>query len=183
VKRAAFLALLFWASPAAAESRMPESVHDFTMTTIDGEERPLSVYSGKALLVVNVASKCGFTPQYASLQKLYSNYKDRGFEILAFPSNDFMGQEPGSDAEIKEFCSMNYGATFPLFAKIKVKGKGAHPFYKFLTEGSGHDGPIGWNFNKFLIAPDGKVVARYGATTDPLSTELVSKLESVLASR
>lgn len=178
---AVWLALLTGAAPGAAAQDAPEGgVHSFTVATIDGAQKPLADYRGKALLVVNTASRCGFTPQYASLEKLYDSYGPRGFEVLAFPSNDFMGQEPGSNEEIKEFCALRYQTSFPLFAKISVKGGGAHPLYRYLTSRPGMEGDISWNFNKFLVDPDGRVVARFGSRTDPLSKELTSRLEEIL---
>jgi glutathione peroxidase len=181
-KLLATLVLVLLATPIAiAEENV--SVHSFTVKTIDGDAKSLADYKGKALLVVNTASKCGFTSQYKGLEKLYQSYKNRGFEILAFPSNDFMGQEPGSDQDIKEFCSLKFKTTFPLFSKIKVKGEGQDPLYAHLTSAPGAEGPIQWNFNKFLVDPDGKVVARYPSTVDPESPKLVEKLESVLPAR
>lgn len=158
------------------------TVYEFSPSTIEGRPRPLSEFKGKALLIVNTASRCGFTPQYKGLEALYQKYKDRGFEVLAFPANNFMGQEPGGNDEIKQFCELKFKTTFPLFAKISVKGKDIDPLYAYLTRESGFDGDIGWNFNKFLIGPDGMPVARYGSSVDPLSDELVRKLESVLPS-
>ncbi len=157
-----------------------KTVHSFTMKTIDGDVKPLSDYKGKTLLIVNVASKCGFTPQYAGLEELYKKYKDRGLVVLGFPANNFMGQEPGSNPEIKSFCSLKYGVTFPLFSKISVKGKDINSLYQYLTTESGFNGGITWNFNKFLVDPGGKVLARYGSKTEPLSKELTEKIESVL---
>ena len=165
---------------ATGAKTMPASVHDFTLTTIDGKPRPLAEYKGKVLLVVNTASKCGFTPQYKGLEALYDKYRARGFEVLGFPANNFMGQEPGSNAEIAQFCSLNYDVSFPLFAKISVKGKDIAPLYAWLTKDSGFPGDIGWNFTKFLVGPDGKVVARYDSRTDPLDPKLVAKLEATL---
>src|SRR5690349_11353356 len=179
-------ALLGAAAPAsgaaakAAPKAASHTVYDFSAVTIDGEKQPLSVYKGKTLLIVNTASKCGFTPQYEGLEALYQKYHARGFEILAFPENDFMHQEPGSDAEIKEFCSTKYHTTFPLFSKIAVKGKGMHPLYGYLTRETRFKGRITWNFNKFLVDPNGKVVARFGSNVEPLSKELTQKLDSVL---
>lgn len=161
---------------------MDKNIHSFTVQTIDGEQKSLADYKGKALLIVNTASKCGFTPQYQPMETLYQKYKDRGFEILAFPANNFLGQEPGSDKQIKEFCSLKYKTTFPLFSKISVKGKDMHPLYQYLTKGSGFDGDISWNFNKFLVDPSGRVVARFGSRVDPLSPELTQKLEAILPS-
>ncbi len=165
---------------ATGAKPMPASIHDFTLTTIDGKPRPLAEYKGKVLLVVNTASKCGFTPQYKGLEALYDKYRARGFEVLGFPANNFMGQEPGSNAEIAQFCSLNYDVSFPLFAKISVKGKDIAPLYSWLTKDSGFPGDIGWNFTKFLVGPDGKVVARYDSRTDPLDPKLVAKLEATL---
>ena len=157
-----------------------EGVYDFTMKTIDGKEQPLSAYRGKTLLVVNVASKCGFTPQYKGLEALYEKYKDRGLAVLGFPANDFGWQEPGTDAEIKQFCSLNYGVTFPMFSKVSVKGKEIHPLYKYLTGTAQPPGPISWNFNKFLIGPDGRIVARRGSRAAPDSKELIAKIEELI---
>jgi glutathione peroxidase len=158
------------------------TVHDFTATTIDGATKPLADYRGKTLLIVNTASKCGFASQYASLETLYERYRDRGLEVLAFPANDFLGQEPGSNAEIQEFCSLRFRTTFPLFAKIAVKGKKIHPLYAYLTRDSEFRGAISWNFNKFLVAPDGRVAARYGSRTDPLAEEVTERIEAILPS-
>jgi glutathione peroxidase len=154
--------------------------HDFTATLNSGVEQPLSVYRGKAVLVVNVASKCGFTPQYKGLQALYERLSPRGFEILAFPCDQFGHQEPGTDAEIAGFCEKNYGVTFPIFRKIEVNGKGAHPLYKWLkAEKSGVLGSaIKWNFSKFLVAPDGSVVERFAPTTKPEA--LAAQVEAIL---
>ena len=155
-------------------------IYSFTLKTIDGKEQSLSEYRGKTLLLVNVASKCGFTPQYKGLEALHQEYKDKGFVVLGFPANNFMGQEPGTNEEIKQFCSLNYGVTFPMFAKISVKGPDIHPLYKFLTESSDPPGPISWNFNKFLVDSNGRIVARWGSRTAPDAKELVNKLEETL---
>jgi len=164
-------------------TRGTKTIYDFKEKTIDGQEVSLGSYKGKALLVVNTASKCGFTPQYKAMEALYEKYKDKGFEILAFPANNFMGQEPGSNEQIKEFCLLNYKTKFPLFSKISVKGKDMNPLYQFLTTEAGFDGDISWNFNKFLVSPDGKVIARFGSKTDPLASELTSKLEEILPNK
>lgn len=156
------------------------NIHDFTMKTIDGKDVSLAEYKGKAVLIVNVASKCGFTKQYAGLETLYEKYRDRGFTVLGFPANNFMNQEPGTNAEIKSGCMLKYSVKFPMFSKISVKGKDIDPLYKYLTTDSGFKGDIGWNFAKFLVDPAGKVVARYDSKVEPLSTELTSKLESIL---
>ncbi len=158
----------------------PVNVHHFTVKNIDGEAQTLSGYKGKLALIVNVASKCGFTKQYAGLESLYEKYKDRGLVVLGFPANNFMGQEPGTDSEIKSFCTLKFNVSFPMFSKISVKGKDIDPLYKFLTTSSGFNGDISWNFNKFLVAPDGAVIARYGSNVEPLSKELIEKIEASL---
>ena len=160
---------------------MSDSIHDFKVQSADGAERALADFRGKTVLVVNTASKCGLTPQYEGLQKLHERFAPRGFEVLAFPANDFMWQEPGSNAEIQEFCSEKYGVTFPVFAKIHVKGKEIAPLYRWLTEESGHDGDIEWNFAKFLIGPDGKVIERFHPKVDPLAPEVIERVEAALA--
>ncbi len=156
------------------------SVYSFSAKTIDGQDKSLSDYKGKTLLIVNVASRCGFTPQYKGLEEIYQKYKGQGFEVLGFPANNFMGQEPGSNADIKEFCSLKFHVTFPMFSKISVKGKDMDPLYKYLTTEAGHNGDIQWNFNKFLVGPDGKVIERYGSSTDPTSPKIIQELEKIL---
>ena len=151
-------------------------VYDFTVKSIDGKDVPLSSYKGKALLIVNTASECGFTPQYEGLQKLYEQYKDQGLEVLAFPSNDFGGQEPGSDAEVEKFCALKYKTTFPLFSKVVVKGDGAAPLYKFLQA----KGQVKWNFAKFLVDSKGELVAQYDSKVEPQSAELKKAVEAAL---
>jgi glutathione peroxidase len=158
----------------------PMSVHDFSVKTIDGKDVSLSSYKGKALLIVNTASQCGYTPQYKGLEALYQQYKDKGLEILAFPSNDFGGQEPGSNEEIKKFCELKFKTTFPLFAKIPVKGDAAHPLYKYLTGLKENGGEVAWNFNKFLVTPEGKVVAHLASGADPTSDAVKKQVEAVL---
>jgi glutathione peroxidase len=153
------------------------------MKDIDGNDKPLSVYTGKVVMIVNVASKCGFTGQYAGLEKLYLKYKDRGFVILGFPANNFMGQEPGSNQEIKHFCSLTYNVTFPMFAKISVKGDDQAPLYRFLTDKTtnpAHGGSITWNFNKFLIGKDGRIINRFGTKISPEDKAVISAIESAL---
>ena len=160
-----------------------KSIYDFTMKDIDGKEVSLSAFRGKVLLVVNVASKCGFTRQYAGLEKLYNTHADKGLVVLGFPANNFMGQEPGTEAEIKSFCALNYGVTFPMFSKISVKGKDIHPLYAFLTSketNPEHGGAISWNFNKFLIGRDGRILARYGSRTEPDDPELAAAIATAL---
>ncbi len=158
-----------------------KNIYSFAMKTIDGQDKSLADYKGKTLLVVNTASLCGYTPQYKTMQDLYQKYKDRGFEILAFPANNFGAQEPGSDQEIKTFCERQYRVTFPVFSKISVKGGDIHPLYQYLTTESGFPGDIKWNFNKFLIDPSGKVVARFDSKDDPISAQVAGEVEKVLA--
>ncbi|QYG95129.1 glutathione peroxidase [Iamia sp. SCSIO 61187] len=157
------------------------TLHDFTATSITGEEVDLSAYRGKVVLVVNTASKCGFTPQYEGLEKLYEDYADQGLVILGFPCDQFRNQEPGDEAEIQEFCKLSYGVTFPMMAKIEVNGDGAHPLYQWLKAERG--GVLGskvkWNFTKFLVGRDGAVIERYGSTTKP--EKLTGDIERALA--
>ncbi|WP_306524450.1 glutathione peroxidase [Dokdonella sp.] len=150
------------------------SIHDFKLTTIDGKTQSMSDYRGKTLLIVNVASKCGFTPQYAGLEKLYNDYRERGLVVLGFPCDQFGHQEPGDEAEIKSFCALNYDVSFPLFAKIEVNGDTAHPLYRFLkSQARGVLGSeaIKWNFTKFLVDRDGNIVERYAPKTEPKDIE------------
>jgi len=160
------------------------TLHDFVQKTIDGSAQKLSDYQGRAVLVVNVASRCGLTPQYAGLQKLHEQYAPRGFAVLGFPCNQFAGQEPGDEAQIREFCSTSYGVTFPMFAKLDVNGPGRAPLYGWLTsqgtqpEGAGD---VKWNFGKFLIDRQGNVVARFDPTVAPDAPELVAAVEKALA--
>lgn len=157
------------------------TVYDFSATSLSGDEIPLKQYAGKVLLIVNTASKCGFTPQYSGLEALQEKYGARGFEVLGFPCNQFAGQEPGNAEEIKNFCSLNYNVTFPLFAKVAVNGQEAHPLFRFLK--SAKRGLLGsqsikWNFTKFLVDRNGTVVERYGPTTKPEAIQ--SRIESLL---
>jgi glutathione peroxidase len=173
-------------SPAVADDSKPDSVLGFTMKDIDGNDVPLSRYQGKVLLIVNTASQCGYTPQYKGLQAIYQKYHEQGFEILAFPANEFGAQEPGTNKQIKEFCSSNYKVSFPLFSKIVVKGDGIHPLYAFLTGESTNPkfaGPIPWNFAKFLVNRKGEVVARYQPGVKPESSELTVAIEKALAEK
>jgi glutathione peroxidase len=150
------------------------TIYDFSARTIDGDEQPLGSYKGKTMLIVNVASKCGFTPQYKGLEELYEKFRDRGLVVLGFPCDQFGHQEPGDEEEIKNFCSLNYDVKFPLFAKIDVNGANAHPLYRFLKrEAKGLLGSEGikWNFTKFLVDKDGKVVRRYAPTDTPQGME------------
>jgi len=160
-----------------------KSVLDFKMKDIDGKDVKLSKYKGKVILLVNTASKCGYTPQYEGLQRIYDKYKDKGFVVLGFPANNFGAQEPGTNEEIKEFCSMKYKVTFPMFAKISVKGDDIHPLYAFLT---GKDtnpdfaGDIPWNFNKFLANTDGKIIARFNHKEKPEGEAITKAIEDAL---
>jgi len=167
------------------ETTAPDSgVYGFTMKNIKGKSLPLSMYKGKVLLAVNVASHCGNTPQYADLEALYRKFKDRGFMILGFPANNFGGQEPGSDSEIEEFCSTTYGVTFDMFSKISVKGDDQHPLYAYLTSGRSNPttkGEVTWNFQKYLIDRSGKVIAAFAPKVKPLSKELVAAVEAALS--
>jgi len=159
------------------------TLHDFTQTTLDGKTKKLADFKGKAVLVVNVASKCGLTPQYEGLEELYRSYKDRGLTVLGFPCNQFAGQEPGTEQEIQAFCSTRYDVTFPMFGKLDVNGAARHPLYAWLTgEKTAPDGAgdIVWNFAKFLIGRDGKIVARFSPSTTPTSVPVVEALEKAL---
>jgi len=164
-----------------------ETVYGFSAETLDGRAESLSDFKGKVLLIVNTASQCGFTPQYAGLESLYRAYKQRGLEMLGFPCNQFGAQEPGTAAEIGAFCEKNYGVSFPMFAKIDVNGEKAHPLYRFLKkEKPGLLGPLGggaikWNFTKFLIDRSGRVVSRFASTTKPES--LAKDIEKLLESK
>lgn len=169
--------------PASPASAPPRSVYDFTVKDIGGKSVKLDRYKGSVLLIVNTASLCGNTPQYASLEKLYEKYKGKGLRILAFPSNDFGQQEPGSNTEIKTFCTARYQTTFDLFSKIDVKGEGQAPLYRFLTSKETDPkfaGDIEWNFAKFLIGRDGKIRNRFPAGTDPLTPGVVTEVEAAL---
>ena len=162
---------------------MSKSIYDFSAKTIDGKPKNLSDYKGKALLVVNVASKCGLTPQYTGLEKLHETYGPKGLAVLGFPANEFGAQEPGSNEQVAEFCTTNYGVKFDMFSKVKVKGPGIDPLFEYLTSEStnpGFSGEIKWNFNKFLIGRDGKVLARFEPTVTPDSSELTGAIEKAL---
>jgi glutathione peroxidase len=158
------------------------SIYDFTLPSIDGKPMPLADYKGKVILVVNVASRCGFTPQYTALESIYEKYKDQGFVILGFPANNFGGQEPGTNAEIKTFCSAKYNVTFPLYGKVSVKGDDQTPLYKYLTTSANPalTGDIKWNFTKFLVDRKGNVVQRFEPQTTPDSPEVVAAIEKSL---
>jgi glutathione peroxidase len=158
------------------------NIYDFTLPSIDGKATPLSDYKGKVVLLVNVASRCGYTPQYSGLESLYEKYKDQGFVILGFPANNFGAQEPGTNEEIKTFCTRKYSVTFPMFAKVSVKGNDTTPLYQFLTQQANPAcaGDIKWNFTKFLVDRSGKVVARFESPIKPDAPALVDAVEKLL---
>ncbi len=165
------------------EAAKPKSVLDFKMKDIDGRDVQLRKYKGKVLLIVNTASECGYTPQYEGLQAIYEKYRAQGFYVLGFPANNFGGQEPGKDEEIKEFCESKYKVTFPMFAKISVKGEDQNSLYKFLTgkeTNPNFAGDITWNFNKFLVARNGKIVARFSSKDTPQSEAITKAIEKQL---
>ncbi len=176
------LSLLFSVLTMANTTQPPASFHSFTMKDIRGKEVNLAAYKGKSILVVNTASKCGYTPQYKELQALYEKYAGKDFVILGFPANEFGGQEPGSDESIAEFCEVNYGVKFPMFSKTVVKGDGIHPLFRMLTSAENPDfkGEINWNFEKFLIDEDGKLVRRFRSRTTPMSAELTGAIDRLV---
>jgi glutathione peroxidase len=160
-----------------------QSIHQVELPRLNGKSESLAAYSGKVVLAVNVASRCGFTPQYAGLQALQDRYADRGFTVLGFPCNQFFHQEPGTAEQIQEFCSLNYGVTFPLFAKVDVKGDGQHPLYSLLSQtadDSGKAGNVSWNFEKFLVGRDGHVVRRFRSKVTPEDPRIVEAVEEAL---
>lgn len=169
---------------AAALLAADKTVYDFTLNSIDGQPAPLAAYKGKVVLLVNVASKCGFTPQYTALESTYEKYKDQGFVIVGVPANNFGAQEPGTNQEIKTFCSSKYHVTFPMLAKVSVKGEDLTPLYQFLTDKAANPqtgGEIQWNFTKFLIGPEGHVITRFEPEITPDSPQVISAIEKALA--
>jgi len=181
MKKFMVLAALLGMSVMAAE----KTIYDFTLNSIEGQATPLSNFKGKVVLLVNVASRCGYTPQYTALESIYEKYQDRGFVIVGIPANNFGGQEPGTNQEIKTFCTAKYNVTFPMMAKVSVKGSDITPLYQFLTDKAAHPetgGEIGWNFTKFLIGPDGKVIARFDSAVVPDSPQVTGAIEKALAS-
>ena len=161
-----------------------DSIYDIPLKDIDGKDTSLKPYQGKVILVVNVASKCGFTPQYTALEALYQKYKDQGLVVLGFPCNQFAHQEPGTDAEIKQFCSSKYAVTFPMFDKLEVNGANRHPLYVLLAgKNSPFPGNIGWNFTKFLVGRDGKILNRFSSPVKPDSPEVTQAIEAALAAK
>jgi glutathione peroxidase len=173
MKRLLLLIGLLGTSLMAAE----KTIYDVTLNSIDGQSTPLSSFKGKVALPVNVASRCGYTPQYSALESIYEKYKDRGFVIIGFPANNFGAQEPGSNQEIKSFCTAKYRVSFPRMAKVSVKGSDITSLYQFLTDKNLHPqtgGEIGWNFAKFLVGPDGKVIARFDSAVEPDSPQVTA---------
>ncbi|MBL8809131.1 MAG: glutathione peroxidase [Planctomycetaceae bacterium] len=157
-----------------------DSVHEFKMKSIDGKEVELSEYKGKVLLIVNVASQCGLTPQYEQLQALHEKYKDQGVVVIGVPCNQFGAQEPGTEAEIKQFCDSKYKVTFPMMSKVDVNGAKEDPLYKYLKSNSDKKDPISWNFEKFVVGKDGKVAARFAPRTKPDADEVITAIDSAL---
>jgi len=168
---------------AVAAAGPAKGILDFSLKSIDGREVALRQFAGKVIMLVNTASKCGLTPQYKALEAVYKRYQDQGLVILGFPANDFLGQEPGTDAEIQEFCLINYGVSFPMFSKISVKGKAIHPLYKFLVEeesNPGFAGKITWNFTKFLVDRHGNIAARFEPKQVPDDPAVIAAIEKAL---
>lgn len=163
----------------AVSMQAATGVHEFTLKTIEGKPAPLSTYKGKVMLLVNVASKCGYTPQYTGLQSLYDKYKDKGLVVVGVPANNFGGQEPGTNEEIQTFCSRNYNVNFPMMSKVSVKGEDKIPLYTYLTENTGGD--VKWNFTKFLVGKDGRIISRFESKVTPESSELTSAVEKALS--
>jgi glutathione peroxidase len=178
----AMICLVFF---AAAVIGAEKNVFDYALNTIDGQPAPLSAYKGKVVMLVNVASRCGFTPQYTALEAIYEKYKDRGFVIVGIPANNFGAQEPGTNQEIKTFCQSKYNVTFPMMSKVSVKGDDKTPLYQYLTDKSANPktgGDIQWNFTKFLVGPEGQIIARFEPKVTPDSPEVTGAIESALAS-
>lgn len=167
---------LIAALAVSAVTAFAADLQSIPLKTIDGKDASLKDYAGKAVLIVNVASECGYTSQYAGMQALHEKYADKGFAVLGFPSNDFGGQEPGSEAEIKTFCTSRYNVTFPMFAKVKITGADKHPLYAGLTNGT----DVQWNFEKFLIGKDGKVISRYGSDAEPEGGDIEAAVKKAL---
>lgn len=180
--KTAFLALLL--ASAASASGAADSIYEIPLKDIDKKPTTLKKFEGKALLVVNVASECGLTPQYSGLEALHEKYKDKGFAVLGFPCNQFGGQEPGTNEEIKTFCSTRYGVTFPMFDKIDVKGAKRHPLYEKLSGPKAKfPGDVGWNFGKFLIGKNGQVIARFDPSEEPDSEKIATAIKAALAAK
>ena len=185
MSKALILAMMCMFFVAAALMGAGKNVFDYTLNTIDGQPAPLSAYKGKVVMLVNVASRCGFTPQYTALEAIYEKYKDRGFVIVGIPANNFGAQEPGTDQEIKTFCQSKYNVTFPMMSKVSVKGDDKAPLYQYLTDKSTNPntgGDIQWNFTKFLVGPEGQIITRFEPKVTPDSPEVTAAIESALAS-
>jgi glutathione peroxidase len=179
------LSILTFSSILSAQQKETTSVdkrgvYSFTMKTIDGKDKPLAEYAGKVLIIVNVASFCGYTPQYKDLEEVYQKYKDKGLVILGFPANNFGQQEPGTDEEIKTFCDTKYNVTFDLFSKISVKGNDQHPLYRYITKDSPFPGEVKWNFQKYLIDKKGNIVAMYPSKVKPTDKDFIQQVELLL---
>lgn len=181
MKTLGFILIFMWTG-FNTTTKDVDSVYQFELKNIEGQEVRLNKYEGKVLLVVNTASECGFTPQYEGLQALYERYKDKGLVVLGFPANNFGGQEPGTNKEIKQFCSVNYKVSFPMFSKISVKGDNINPLFAYLTKEDNPDftGDIKWNFEKFLISKDGKLIRRFRSPTKPQSEEIINAIDRAL---
>jgi len=182
MKLVSFLLLALLAAPQTKTQEKPKvaNILSFTMDSLDGKAINLAKYQGNVVLIVNVASACGYTPQYEGLQALHKKYASRGLRILGFPSNDFGAQEPGTNSDIAEFCKKNYGVEFDMFSKITVLGRGQAPLYKTLTSTPGFSGPVDWNFEKFLLGRDGTVIGRFKSPVEPLSAEITRAVEGAL---
>lgn len=176
--------IIFSLAMFASTEKEADSVYQFELDNIDGEATPLSNYEGKVLLIVNTASKCGYTPQYEGLQQLYEEYKDKGLVVLGFPANNFGGQEPGTDEEIKQFCRVNFDVGFPMFSKVSVKGEDIHPLFDYLTKADNPDftGEIKWNFEKFLVDRKGNLIHRFRSAEEPQSDKILKAIDKALAS-
>lgn len=176
--------IIFSLAMLASTEKEADSVYQFELDNIDGEATPLSNYEGKVLLIVNTASKCGYTPQYEGLQQLYEEYKDEGLVVLGFPANNFGGQEPGTDEEIKQFCSVNFDVGFPMFSKVSVKGEDIHPLFDYLTKADNPDftGEIKWNFEKFLVDRKGNLIHRFRSAAEPQSDAVLKAIDKALSS-
>lgn len=176
----------FVLNPTPTAAPPQKNMYEFTMKDIDGKDIKLDAYKGKVVMIVNVASKCGYTSQYEGMETIHKKYKDQGLVVLGFPANNFMGQEPGTEKEIKEFCSTKYGVTFPMFSKISVTGADQHPLYTYLTSKESNPefgGDISWNFNKFIVDRSGKIVARFGSKDKPESEAVTATVEKYLAAK
>jgi len=171
------------AQPKEKQMDQQPKIYSFIVKTIDGKDKPLSDYKGKVLLIVNVASKCGHTPQYKGLESVYKKYKDRGFMVLGFPANNFLWQEPGTNEDIKNFCTLNYGVTFDMFSKISVKGSNQDPLYRYLTKESPVPGSVTWNFQKYLVDRRGNVVEKFAPGVKPEEKEVIDKIERLLSEK